>query len=90
MGDSSNTLGSSNLTAESAWNSVSPPSLLTLDDPWHAAILMPLWDSQRHPTIISMEAAPAAMCNTGYYPCSDNRCIAVSTVMRTPILPRKD
>ena len=40
--------------------------------------------SQRQPTIISMKAAPAAMCNTGCCPCSDNRCIAVSLATRTP------
>ena len=31
-----------------------------------------------------MKAAPAAMCNTGCCPCSDNRCIAVSLATRTP------
>ena len=30
------------------------------------------------------ENAPAAMCNTRCCPCSDNRCIAVSLVTRTP------
>ena len=83
MGESSDTPLKLQFDARVRLDFVALPSPRTPDS-WHAASLMPLWGSQRQPTIISMKAAPAAMCNTGCCPCSDNRCIAVSLATRTP------